>query len=83
MHIWTIVITYSWFGFFGAAAATFLPFISNIFLAVFLWIRAGLLFSPYTIITIVFFALFIATSLLKTAMMNKIIENDPLERLMR
>lgn len=83
IHIWSIVIAYNWFGLSGAIVTTFLPFISHIFLAIFLGVKAGTVFNPYIMVTIIFFAVFIATSFLQTAMMNRIMRDDPLERLRR
>jgi hypothetical protein len=82
IHVWSIIVTYVWFGFLSALAAAFLPLISQIFLAIFLAVKVGI-FNPYTMVIIIFATVFIATSFLKTAMMNKIVEADPLRELRR
>ena len=71
LHLWSVIIAYHWYGLIGALLTLFFPVVAQVFWIVRLSIASDTVLSPYPVIGITFFLVFIITSLLKTATMDE------------
>jgi len=76
IHIWTLLIIYNIYGFFGAVVSLFMPVISQIYLFIISWKISGTFLTQYNLVIIVYIFSFIVWYILvaflsKIRMINK------------
>ena len=67
IHIWTLLIIYSIYGFFGAVVSFLMPVVSQIYLFIISWKISGTFLTQYNLVIIVYILGFIVWYILVAA----------------